>query len=250
MILGDNGAAFFAAGIAFRVKSTATSKGAKDTIRAGAGKNIVMGGAGGDIITAGTGSSTILGDNGLALFSSLGVAQVVQTIAPEDFGDDEITVEEGSHILMGGSGADKINANLLTATIGNNVVVGDDGVANFEGGALVALVSENTTYDGIDIIKVGNGFNTVFGGGAGDDIDVKDGTSVVFGDSGYARFLNNKATVAFSLQPATGGADKIRAGKGNAVIFGGAAGDDIASGDGNSTLFGGRTARPSSSTGW
>ncbi|MBK8083037.1 MAG: hypothetical protein IPK28_03915 [Devosia sp.] len=232
-LLGDNGAAFFAAGIVIRVESTATNKGGRDTIRAGAGKNIVFGGYGGDIITAGTGTSVILGDNGLALYTSDGVRQVVQTMAEADYGDDEITIVDGDHILLGGSGSDK-----LTAGDGNNVIIGDNGVTNFEDGDLVALVSAWTEFDGIDTIRAGSGFNTIMGGGAGDDIAIQVGNSVIFGDSGFAAFSNNLATIAFSIDPDKGGVDKIRAGNGNAIIFGGAMGDDIGNADGNSVIFG------------
>ena len=78
----------------------------------------------------------------------------------------------------------------------------------------------------------------VFGGGAGDGIEIGTGNSVVFGDSGYVEIDGTLPTLAYSIDTAKGGIDTITTGNGDQIVAGGAFGDTITTGNGNSVVFG------------
>ena len=194
---------------------------------------MVFGGNGDDDITAGDGDSVILGDNGLAIFGATGLRVSVETTDVAYGGNDTITIASGNHVLMGGSFADKI-----TAGGGNDVILGDNGIALYVDGKMTTVRSEWTEYDGIDDIQAGNGSHVVFGGGAGDKVKIGTGNSVVFGDSGYAEFDDSLPTLAYSIDTAKGGADTITTGDGDNIVAGGAFGDIITTGNGSDVIFG------------
>ena len=134
---------------------------------------------------------------------------------------------------MGGSFADEI-----TAGGGNHVILGDNGIALYQAGLLVAVRSGWTEHDGIDDIFAENGRHVVFGGGASDGIEIGTGNSVVFGDSGYVEIDGTLPTLAYSIDTAKGGIDTITTGNGDQIVAGGAFGDTITTGNGNSVVFG------------
>ncbi|MGB3415081.1 MAG: calcium-binding protein [Mesorhizobium sp.] len=240
VILGDNGKATFENNILLRIESTlATFVGPDgpiaydDVIDAGDGRNVVFGGNGDDEITAGDGDSVILGDNGLAIFDSLGRRVSVETTDVAYGGDDIITIATGDHVLMGGSFDDEI-----TAGGGNDVILGDNGIALYEEGKMVSVRSAWTEFDGVDVIDAGDGSHVVFGGGEGDGITIGTGNSVVFGDSGYAEFDDTLPTLAYSIDTGKGGVDTIQTGDGDQIVAGGVDGDFITTGAGSDVIFG------------
>ncbi|MEZ0277251.1 MAG: beta strand repeat-containing protein, partial [Roseimicrobium sp.] len=178
IILGDNGyITRNAAGIVTSIKTLAPDVGGADVIDVGGGNNIVFGGAGSDVINVdkithlprGTadGNDVVLGDHGQADFDAVtGILLYITTTDPTKGAADYIFVGNGSNTVLGGGGADEI-------TGGNNrdVIVGDHGNATFNAaGVLTKIITSDETIGGNDIIKTGNGDNTVLGGIGADNI--------------------------------------------------------------------------------
>ncbi len=206
IFVGDNGTATFTGGVVTEVVTSDTSNatGGNDTIKAGSGNDIAIGGVGQDSISLGNtagNTSIVLGDNGDGPVQLGGDATEVRS-APTGFnqnlgGDDTINVGTGNFVVFGGYGADSITAvagSTLTLPDSNNILVGDNGNANFN---TAGLVTEVTTTDldistgGDDTIKAGNGNNIAIGGVGQDSITLGDtagSTSIVLGDNGTVQF--------------------------------------------------------------
>ncbi len=242
IILGDGGeATFTTAGILSSIQSTDPDSGGNDTIYIGNGADTVIGGSGDDEILA-SGTDTlrdiVLGDNGLATFTSAGVLNYIRTTDPSHGGVDVITTGSGSNVIMGGAAGDDIRSGS-----GDDIILGDGGEAVFTtAGILSSIQSIDPTSGGNDTIHVGSGEDTVLGG-SGADIILASGDDVlrdiVLGDNGLASFTNaGVLTLIRTTDPSHGGADVITTGNGPNVIMGGAAGDDIRSGSGDDIILG------------
>src|SRR5439155_9274418 len=94
----------------------------------------------------------------------------------------------------------------------------------------------------VDSITTASGNNVIFGGAAGDTINLGDGTNLVFGDGGYIDWASDgnpaDIDVAASTNPSIGGADHVTIGSGNAIVVGGAGADDIQGGTGTNIVLG------------
>ncbi len=264
-ILGDNGqATFYDDGTLQFIQSLATSLGGTDQILAGDGPDIVIAGVDDDRVLVGGQSAAIdivVGDNGEALFNSLGVLVEIRSTAPDDGGDDVISTGEGPDVVIAGSDnedpstndvvlaaasvdANSLNQILLLVSQGlygqldpgdaaRDVVLGDNGEAIFDALAdgtsiLREIRSQAADAGGQDIVLTGAGGDILIGG-IGDDTLLADGgdavRDVVVGDSGEALFDAAEVLVEIrSLDMTPGGDDIITTGLGSDVIIGG--GDD------------------------
>ena len=141
--------------------------GGNDTITVGNGNNVIVGGLGADTITTGTGSNVVLGDSGFAVFNpstgtttSFGnlieVASDPVTFASgapqldlttrqyrisECRAHDTITLGNGNNVVIGGADADTI----VVGATGQNVIIGDDGEADYTNGILTDIFSTDGT---------------------------------------------------------------------------------------------------------
>ena len=157
VVLGDNGEVVFFTGddnrIVTRIETTAPEDGDRDLIFPANGSDIVLGGAGGDLINAGLDDSrdVVVGDGGVANFTDDGRIKDIATNAPSIGGDDDITVGDGDDIVLGGFGQDAIDVDRETGELigddtGDDVVIGDNGMATFftDGGNEVLVRIETT----------------------------------------------------------------------------------------------------------
>ena len=141
VILGDNGSEYFnAIDVLIEIRTSDPTEvspgsyvdyGDADTLLARDGSDIVLGGSGGDTIDAGTdtGHDVAVGDQGEAIFDDGGRLASITTTHPDWGGDDSILVGDGDDVVLGGFGADDIDAG---ADTGRDIVVGDNGVALFD----------------------------------------------------------------------------------------------------------------------
>ncbi len=264
VLVGDNGTATFTSNMLTEIRSTEPSLGGSDVLLAGDGDDVVIGGFGTDYINrlrdnsdvgVDFGNDVILGDSGLATFTS-GILTHIETTAPEHGSGDFIFASDGDDVVMGGSGADQIDAGTDS---GEDVILGDNGTADFDvvdGRSLPRFIqSTDTSFGGIDSILSGNGFDILLGGSEGDFLDAGGNDTsrdIVFGDHGALTFdADGDLTNATSVAPTVGGndliltklgADIIVGGQGNDVIDGGtdATGDssqDIVLGDNGEMTF-------------
>ena len=237
------------------IATTVPAEGGDDLILVGDGDDLVLGGFGSDYINfqrpvnAGdplvpvgidSGNDVIVGDNGSATFVVTApgerILTHVETTNAESGSDDFIFASNGSDVVLGGSGADLIDADEIGAgaASGDDVILGDNGKAEFySDGALMRVETSDPTevtpgvfedFGGADTILSRDGSDVVFGGSGGDDIDAgtDTGRDVVVGDHGVANFdadgqLLNIATTV----PAEGGDDLILVGDGDDVVLGG-----------------------------
>lgn len=217
IILGDNGRALFsAAGQITLIETTDEKYGKNDTITGSNGADVIMGGSDSDTILSGTGDTgrdVILGDSGFAQFAPGLVLTHIETRSFINDGNDHITSGGGSDVVLGGTGKDvilgatlggqaQLNSVLALINAGDfdaidpgddaaDILVGDNGLANFSNGTLVNIQTSIVDKGGIDIIVGGNGPDVVFGGSAGDTIVVggdDDAADTVLGDNGRATF--------------------------------------------------------------
>ena len=195
-----------------------TIYGGDDTIIAGNGDNVIFAGLGADKITAGNGNDVILGDSGtanfdpttgllVAVFSAFVGAPVGGTIDTGTSSNDTIIVGLGNDVIFGGSGADTITADFgnpgaIQAAGVNDIILGDDGEADFTAGVVTLVISTNTNDGGDDTITAGNGADIVLGGLGADTITLGDGQDAVLGDSGEAEFANaGIVQIVFDIAP-------------------------------------------------
>ena len=237
------------------IESTTTILyGGVDIIISGAGSDLIVGGRYGDQITAGDGNNLVIGDSGRITAAESDAVQqlagipmtfgLIETVEPDDGGNDTITTLSGNDIVLGGDVDDTINAGE-----GNNIVLGDNGYIDYviddgDPSDIDQIWSTVPGIGGVDHITTGAGDDIVIGGTAGDTVTVGDGDNIVIGDSGqitsastdldpqlesYPMTLGRIETIA----PDVGGNDFITTGIGRDIVFGGAGGDQITANDGD-----------------
>src|SRR6185312_12044001 len=206
--------------------------------------------AGGDQIRNGTGNDIIIGDHGVVTqiagtnrILTTGQVIAVQTVRPEDAGNDTITLGAGNNVVLGGSGSDTINSGA-----GNQIILGDNGAVTYSVPGTVSSVttsdvvtvnSQLTLYGAGDIITVGAGNDLILGGLGGDTILLGNGNSDIIGDEGQLFFTSAGLLIqAQTNNPGYGGNDTITAGNGSDIILGGVGSDTITAGNGGSIIVG------------
>ena len=242
VVLGDSGRITFLDGIVDDVVSIDEGIGGVDDIdTSGTGRDVIVGGAAGDFIDTGDGQKVVLGDSGsidLDPFVDANGEQdliSIQTTAPGVGGVDRITSGAGTNTILGGPDGDIINA----GSLGDNVVLGDNGEAFWVNGILDLIRSTNEDDGGIDVITAGSGADKIIGGQGADEIIAGAGDNFVIGDSGELDFdAAGILATARTTAPGIGGVDDITTGPDDDVLFGGAFGDTIGAGSGHNVVFG------------
>src|SRR5690606_20263380 len=186
---------------------------------------------GADTISGGEGDDIILGDYGVITQSDgtiriLDTGNVIQieTVRPEDGGNDTIQGDAADDVILGGAGGDEIDAGE-----GDNIVIGDSGKLVYSEGVLSTV--ETTAHDtgGNDTISTGSGNDLIFGGFGTDVITAAGGENLILGDNGIASFLTDGDGLSLDLlettAPALGGDDVISSGNEDDIIFAGAGND-------------------------
>ncbi len=226
-------------------------EGGNDTIIGGLGGDQILGGAGNDDIDGQSGDDVILGDtgaidrtsvpaDGAAGFQSL-IARV-RTKSPAIGGSDRISGGNDNDIILAGTGTDYVNfsrdANPLTPESGDDLIVGDNGVADFDiasGQSILVRIETNAANHGDqDFITAGAGEKIIFGGAGGDELlaGSDNEADIVVGDEGVAIFdaVTGIVSSVSTATPAIGGDDTIRAGNASNILIGGNGADDVRGG--------------------
>jgi Ca2+-binding RTX toxin-like protein len=232
VVLGDSGRVVFfddPLNTPSLIETISPETGDSDVINVGNGPDVVLGGSAGDVVLAGGDDAApdiVLGDNGRAVFLGAFVLDLIESTAPEFGGNDVITAGDGADVVMGGSGDDillaasndaaaiafldllatpdyevdvtLVNA-LLALSVGDSaadIVLGDNGAAQFTNGSLARIDSTDATYGGRDAISTGNGPDVVIAGRA-DDLVLAGGSDDardrVIGDNGRMTFDGSEA---------------------------------------------------------
>jgi Ca2+-binding RTX toxin-like protein len=258
-IVGDNGKILWDSGthLITLVQTLNADKGGNDIITTGTGDSNVIGGFGTDYINVdqttkgniGTpnGKDFVIGDSGTISWDSSGKLLNVSSMT-DTYGDvDWIYTGSGDDIVIGGAGGDHIDAGSGTGT---DVVIGDNGYANFTSPSAAVhyvnkISSADPTIGGADIITAGTGNDAIIGGIGGDTINAgvsASGNNTIIGDDGYATFDTSKnsslITNAQTADVTTGGVDIITTGNGKNVVLGGADKDTITAGTGDDIIIG------------
>ncbi|MEM6662713.1 MAG: calcium-binding protein, partial [Pseudomonadota bacterium] len=150
-----------------------------DVIEGSAGDDRVDGGQGNDIVAGGKiiakkadgsilsiSDLTVQGAEGTTISALTDVSQLVPLAASLVFNDgkDSVGGGDGDDIVLGGFDADT-----LTATSGNNVIIGDNAAIEFiSAGVIKSIISQDVGSDqnGGDSIFGGSGFDLIVGGGS------------------------------------------------------------------------------------
>ena len=264
VVIGDNGHVDFdtttGVPLAELAETIAPEHGGDDLIFVGEGDDVVLGGSGADTIDAGLGNyeDVVLGDNGIADFDvfvpagqtdKISVLSELTSTATNNTGlggDDEIIVGDGEDFVIAGVGDDKVNYEIDSATgefvatdIGDDVVIGDNGHADFDtttGEPVIDFIETIAPeHGGDDLIFVGEGADVVLGGSGMDVVHagVGDFSDVVLGDNGEVDFdtttVPGTALVKTIASEPTDfdGVDEIIVGDGEDFVIAGGEGDRV-----------------------
>ena len=264
VVIGDNGHVDFdtttGVPLAELAETIAPEHGGDDLIFVGEGDDVVLGGSGADTIDAGLGNyeDVVLGDNGIADFDvfvpagqtdKISVLSELTSTATNNTGlggDDEIIVGDGEDFVIAGVGDDKVNYEIDSATgefvatdIGDDVVIGDNGHADFDtttGESVIDFIETIAPeHGGDDFIFVDEGADVVLGGSGMDVVHagVGDFSDVVLGDNGEVDFdtstVPGTALVKTIASEPTGfdGVDEIIVGDGEDFVIAGGEGDRV-----------------------
>lgn len=236
--LGDNGSVdYTAAGVITQAQSQDSGTGGDDSIDAGEGDNIIVGGFGADTLTSGAGNDKLIGDNGFITYTAGIVAQFSSSDTSATTGGiDSITAGDGDNLILGGLAGDTISAG-----VGNDLVIGDNGEANYDAaGVITAVTTTQISLGGDDTINAGGGDNIILGGFGGDALSTGDGDDVILGDNGNLAYVAGLLSQAqtIDVSATTGGDDVIDAGNGRNVVLGGVGNDSIVTGVGADVVLG------------
>ena len=256
MIIGDDGS--------FLPLIVRQNIGGADTIRGGLNNDLIFGGAGADNIhgqggndniSGGRGNDTIIGGSLLSLGQSLPDGD--DLINGED-GDDAIYGDNlspflapiisllgGNDVLVGGDGNDT-----LVGQVGNDQMEGNDGSDAMNGGSGNDSINGN---DDNDLLVGGDGGDTISGGNGNDRLiggelisslndPLSDASAdTLNGDAGEDSLIGDDGSfLPLIVRQDIGGADTLRGGLNNDLIFGGAGADNIHGQGGNDIIAGGR----------
>ena len=140
--------------------------------------------------------------------------------------------------MFGGFGADTIES-----TGGQDVVVGDNGTAEFENGLPTIVASTHPEFGGADKITSAGGRNILVGGSAGDTIKVLGGSAsdigdVILGDNGKILFDAAGNVISIEEHPEYYGDDVIQTGAGDNIVIAGSGNDTVTSQNGDDVILG------------
>ncbi|WP_442508220.1 hypothetical protein SH528x_007181 [Novipirellula sp. SH528] len=233
--------------------------GGNDVISGGLGSDQIFGGAGDDDLSGHDGNDILFGDTGvidraaLAPVTGKAVASLVQSVrtkSPSIGGSDMISGDDDNDIIFAGFGIDYINfdrtATALTGEKGNDLILGDNGNADFDVSAGVSILAQletnEPTHGSGDFITAGEGEKIIFGG-AGNDTLLAGGDTqpdIVIGDEGVAVFdpTSGIRTRIETTTPTIGGDDIITAGNALNILLGGSGSDHITGGDLQDVILG------------
>ncbi len=269
ILFGDNGEIDFTAGqitSLFTTDTTAAS-GDSDAITGDENGDIILGGVAGDNLSGNDGNDILLGDNGRLLFHP-DLSQTdnflrldsISSQAPGVLlgfgGDDTISGNKDSDIMLGGAGGDSIYGDALNGPAANDdlgdIALGDNGEVDFSLQAGANLRTQIFTLDtsnatgGIDTIEGNAADDIILGGVQGDLLRGNTGRDILIGDNGRLRFdldadlntLDKVETTDLGL----GGVDTVSGNENNDVILGAADGDTLY-GDANNGPAGAQDGR-------
>jgi Ca2+-binding RTX toxin-like protein len=243
------------------VISIDNANGGTDTVTGGEGRNQIIGGASSDTLSGGTAEDVIIGDGGRIDRRLDGTLERAVSIVASGGAGDTIFALGGFDVVLGGDGGDDIFANAAgVADESRDVVLGDHGLARFDGDeVLVEIRTVAPGVGGSDMIEVGQGEDFIVGGAAGDFINYNrsgvqigddDDRDFIIGDDGYALFDNfagSSLLREISTIAGNGGNDLIFADEGADVVLAGDGADavdagtadfrDIVIGDNGSAYF-------------
>ena len=246
---------------ASEIRSMDDATGGVDMINVGGTNSVVIGGDKADVIVIGGGKNVALGDNGRVVYNNaenadavygdkLGLGMHIVETTSDEIGDvDNIVIAGNKNVAMGGAKGDAIRI-----TGADNVAIGDGGRYTIEETRLYAE-SKTDKIGGQDYISTGDGKNAVIGGtdkdtiytGAGNDAIIGDGGKIVMDTDRNALMMTNEGRNVETIdkdeqvivrEDGSAGADKIVAGNGDNVVFGGLDADDITTGNGQDVVFG------------
>jgi len=266
MVVGDAGQAYFNSdlddpiepqnlGILRHVRTITAEVGGPDAINTDEGRDTVIGGAGKDVVNTYLGdeddsneeplglvrSDIALGDNGYVRFEVDGSILEAGTTEPDVGDDDTITTRNGADIAFGGTGNDLITTGTeVSGDVGRDLVLGDSGVARFDGDGRVDQIESNaTSIGGRDLITTGGGPDVIFAGADRDEIYSQAGDDVVAGDNATATFDDDRRPIRIeSIAPLDGDDDLVYAGDDDDVVFGGSLNDTLYGNPGHDVLLG------------
>jgi len=236
-ILGDNGVIEYVNGDAVRLSTNddeIATTGA-DEIVGGSGDNRILAGLSNDQVTTLDGVDVVLGDNGQLTYVNNILTKAVSSESALG-GMDTLTVGDGDNTVIGGQEADSI-----TGGEGHDRVIGDNGEIVYGSLGVIETIESTVISEGAsDIIKVGNGDNTVIGGQGSDEITAGTGNDDILGDNGVITYSNGIAIrIATSDEDEnTGGGDTINAGEGDNRILAGLSGDGVTALGGDDVVLG------------
>ncbi len=236
-VIGDHGTMTFTdAGVLFQIATMLDNYGSDDTLSLGDGNNLAIGGQGADTIITGTGNDALLGDSGVINRDATGVITGIESISPDEGGNDIITSGDGMNYIVAGTGDDTV-----TTGTGNDFVVGDNGSMTFTSGIVTAMESTDAADStaGDDTIDAGTGDNYVIAGGGSDSVSSEGGDDYVTGDHGTMTFTDaGVLTRIATMLDNYGSDDTLNLGDGNNVAIGGQGSDSLTTGRNDDIILG------------
>ncbi len=204
-----------------------------DSIDGGAGSDVLFGGAGMDDITGGAAADILVGDYGTISVAANRLAEtfISTGMGAAGAGSDTLDGGQGDDILVAGGSDDTVTPEMLSDTIGNNIIFGDFGL--IEGTRILEQVDAYralaSNFGTRDVIQAGSGNDVIIGGERDDTIDSGLGADIVFGDNGA--FVVGDGMLMTDVS-ALDGNDSIDVGTGTGfdkldLVFGGAGDDTI-----------------------
>ncbi len=222
------------AGVFKTMQSTADATSGDDTVSVGEGLAYVILGGGADEATLGDGLTYLVADDG-QMTADAGVI-TAETQDGANAGADSITTAGGRDLILGGDGADTINAGADL-----NIALTDNGrvVASIREDALpTQVLSREAAGDGADSYTGGGDADFVILGGDSDTAELQDGLNYVLGDNGELTSVPDPSgtgpeTVTLrTVDSANTGAETLNGGSDRDVIIGGGGSDSLTTGEG------------------
>ena len=144
----------------------------------------------------------------------------LETINVPTAGRNAISVGSGRNVLFGGMGDDSIRA-----AGGFNLMAGNAAQALYTAAGRILSFASTFPSQGGNNSLYNNGEGVMIGGVGNDVLESGAGSNVMFGDNGRVTFVNDRFSVAETLDIAYGGDDILLAGTGGNFMLGGRGSD-------------------------